>query len=46
MAEFLDESRTGGKPTEFRSRPGRGRALTEQQDFGEIVAEPGASFLI
>ena len=46
VTELVHEPRTGGKPTEFGSRPGRRRALVEQQHLGEVVPEAGASFLI
>ena len=38
LAEFLDESWVGRGPVELGASFGRGGALIEQEDFGEVVA--------
>jgi hypothetical protein len=38
VAEFLDESWAGWRPIELGSSLGRGGALIEQEDFGEVIA--------
>src|SRR5690348_2552904 len=46
VAEFLDERRVRRLPVQIRSGLGRDRALVEQEDLGEVVAEAGSGFLV